>query len=373
MVQAVLLQGEVSPGGNCIFRANSPDMRALKTILIILAALVGLLIILGLVGPSNYRVERSTVIAAPPEVVYGYVSKLASMKEWGPWQEMDKDQVQSIEGADGTVGAVWMWEGDTVGKGRQELTELVENDRVRTKLVFVVPVMGESVSVGTYDLEVQGDSTKITWGVEGENGFMGKITGVFMDMDKKLGPVFEKGLSNLKGMAEAQHAEARTSLASKTVGGYLIETVDRPETVYVGKRATVKFDAMTAFYGKTYAAAGPAIGKAGLEMAGYPCGVFFQWDEQNGQADMMAAMPVKAASDLKVAGMDVHVVPASKMLQVAYYGPYDGSAKAHYAIDEHIKAQGLTHYGNVIEEYVTDPMAEPDTSKWLTNIYYMIK
>lgn len=371
MVQAVLLQGEVSQGQNCIFRANSPDMRALKTILIILAALLGLLVILGLVGPASYRVERSTVIAAPPEVVYGYVSRLAMMKEWGPWQEMDKDQVQSIEGADGTVGAVWMWEGDTVGKGMQTLTALEPNKSVRAELKFLEPM--ESVSTATYELQALGDSTMLTWGMEGENGFVGKIVGVFMDMDAMIGPDFEKGLAKLKGMAEAQHAEARTSLASKTVSGYVIETVDRPETVYVGKRATVKFDAMTAFYGKTYAAAGPAIGKAGLEMAGYPCGVFFQWDEQNGQADMMAAMPVKAASDLKVAGMDVHVVPASKMLQVAYYGPYDGSAKAHYAIDEHIKAQGLTHYGNVIEEYVTDPESEPDTSKWLTNIYYMIK
>jgi effector-binding domain-containing protein len=346
-------------------------MRALKTILIILAALVGLLIILGLVGPKNYRVERSTVIAAPPEVVYGYVSKLASMKEWGPWQEMDKDQVQSIQGTDGTVGAVWVWEGDTVGKGMQTLTALEPNKSVRAELKFLEPM--ESVSTATYDLEAMGDSTKLTWGMEGENGFMGKIMGVFMDMDKMIGPDFEKGLATLKGLAEEQAATVQAATMANTVGGYLIETVDRPETVYVGKRATVKFDAMTEFYGKTYAAAGPAIGKAGLEMAGSPSGVYFLWDEKKGVTDMMAAMPVKAAADLKVEGMDVHVVPASKMLHVAYLGAYEGSANAHYAIDEHIKAKGLTHYGNVIEEYMVGPGTEPDTSKWLTNIYYMIK
>jgi hypothetical protein len=43
------------------------------------------------------------------------------------------------------------------------------------------------------------------------------------------------------------------------------------------------------------------------------------------------------------------------------------------AMDEMIQAKGFTHYGNVIEEFITDPMAEPDTTKWLTNIYYMIK
>ena len=28
--------------------------------------------------------------------------------------------------------------------------------------------------------------------------------------------------------------------------------------------------------------------------------------------------------------------------------------------------------GYVIEQYVTDPMSEPDSTKWLTNIYYHV-
>jgi hypothetical protein len=28
---------------------------------------------------------------------------------------------------------------------------------------------------------------------------------------------------------------------------------------------------------------------------------------------------------------------------------------------------------NVIEEYVTDPGTEPDSTKWLTNVVYLIK
>jgi len=44
-------------------------MRALKTLLIILLSLLALLVVLGLMGPSTYRVERSTVVAAPPEVL----------------------------------------------------------------------------------------------------------------------------------------------------------------------------------------------------------------------------------------------------------------------------------------------------------------
>jgi effector-binding domain-containing protein len=58
---------------------------------------------------------------------------------------------------------------------------------------------------------------------------------------------------------------------------------------------------------------------------------------------------------------------------VAYYGNYDQSEKAHDAIGDKMKADGLVLRDAVIEEYVTDPTAEPDTAKWLTNIYYPIK
>ena len=347
-------------------------MRALKTILIILLALLGLLVILGLMGPKTYRVERSTVVGAPPNVVYDYVSHLASMKEWGPWQAMDKDQVQSIEGTDGTVGAVWKWEGDTVGTGMQTLKALEPNKSVRAELKFVEPM--ESVSTATYDLEERGDSTRLTWGMEGENNFMGRIMGVFMDMDKMLGPDFEKGLSNLKVLAEKRHADDRSELAANTVNGYRIETVENPEMVYIGTRnKKLKWNDMTAFFGDRFPAAGAAIGAAKLNMAGAPSAVYWEWNEKDQTADLMAAMPVQGDASTKVAGFETHVIPSGKMLKIAYYGAYDGSMNAHMAMDQYITDKGLTHYGNVIEEYVTDPMAEPDTAKWLTNILYMVK
>ena len=348
-------------------------MRALKTILIILAALGVLILILGLVGPASYRVERSTEIQASPEVVYGYVSRLASMKEWGPWQEMDKDQVQSIDGTDGTVGAVWMWEGDTVGKGKQELTELVANERVRTKMTFVIPVMGESVSTGTFDLEPTANGTSMTWGFEGENGFMGRAMGVFMNMDKQLGPDFEKGLAKLKGMAESEERRLTDEVAEKTFNGHVVETVERPEQVFVGKRAFVKFADVMSFYASSFGAAGAAVGQAGLEPNGHSSAVYFSWNEKTGKAELLAGMPVKAKADLEVAGMDVHVIPACTMLHIDHYGDHEKTAAAHAAFDAMIAAKGLTEYGNRIEEYVTDPSTEADTTKWLTKVYCMVK
>lgn len=345
-------------------------MRALKTILIILLALAGLFVILGLMGPKTFRVERSAVIAAPAEVVFNRVGKLGEMKNWGPWQEMDKDQVQSIEGTDGAVGAVWKWEGDTVGKGMQEIVAIEANKSVRTKLTFLEPM--EAVNEATYDLESMGDSTRITWGLQGENGFVGRVMGVFMDMDKMLGPDFEKGLSNLKGLAEAD-AKAIAEQKARMVDGFEVTIADRPAMWYLGERKRVKWSNMEAFFGSTFGKAMGIMQAAGVEPAGAPSGLFYEWNEAKQEADMLAGIPVPASTKDKLKGMTLVEVPAGKAYTIDHYGPYANTEKAHMAIDKKIKADGATMSDVVLEEYITDPGTEPDTAKWLTRVVYPIK
>jgi len=64
--------------------------------------------------------------------------------------------------------------------------------------------------------------------------------------------------------------------------------------------------------------------------------------------------------------------PASKALLINYYGAYDSNELAHIALNMYIQKNGLHMKKPVIEEYVTDPMSEPDPGKWLTRIIYLI-
>ena len=52
-------------------------------------------------------------------------------------------------------------------------------------------------------LSPSADGTVVRWSVTGENGFMGKLFGVLMNMDAMVGGEFEKGLGKLKAIAEA--------------------------------------------------------------------------------------------------------------------------------------------------------------------------
>ena len=338
-------------------------MRALKTILIILAALIGVLLILGLLAEKNFRVERSTVIHAPAATVYANVSTLTAMDQWGPWKEEEPDMVATLSGApDGQVGAISHWK-SSKSEGEQELAELVPNEKVRTKLRFISPWAANNE--GTYELVAMGDSTKVTWGIQGENGLFMRMMGVLMNMDGMVGPMFEKGLANLKTLSEKQYAE--------TPKGPAITTADRPALLYVGHRAVVPWSEMKAFYTKHFGEAFAAIGKAGVPLAGAPSGLFFVWNEKEQNADMFAGIPVAVDAKDKLKGLEVFEAPAGKALVIDHVGPYSSTKTSHEDMDAHLKANNLSLNQVVIEEYVTDPGAEPDSTKWHTNVIYLVK
>src|SRR5688572_25495523 len=125
-------------------------MRALKTILIIVLALVVILVVFAFTGPKNSTVKRSVVIVSPPALVYHIISSLLKIHEWNPWVEMDRDQKNVWSENDGTVSSYEEWEGDTVGKGRQKIISLDQDKKVTTDLIFLEPWEAKS----TVDLEL---------------------------------------------------------------------------------------------------------------------------------------------------------------------------------------------------------------------------
>ncbi|MBK8499358.1 MAG: SRPBCC family protein [Flavobacteriales bacterium] len=285
------------------------------------------------------------------------------MDKWSPWNDLDPNMKKNLEGTDGTVGARATWEGNEgVGSGEQRIDELVPGKMIRTHLTFKEPFTNEADA--SIELDAAGDSTRVTWAMFGENGFWSKVICTFMDMDAMIGKDFEKGLGRLKEQAEKAHGEAPS---------YQITTVERPAMLYLGKREVVKWADMKAFYGKHFGEGMAALGKAGVAPAGAPSGVFFVWNVQDQTADMIAGIPVAIADKSKLKGLEVYEAPASKALMIDYTGGYNSMAAPHEAMDAYMKTNNLELNTNVIEEYITGPGSEPDSTKWHTTVLYYIK
>lgn len=164
-----------------------------------LAALVVIVLIVGLIAPQSFNVERSIVINAPRETVFSYLQTFEKQDTWSPWAERDPNMQSEIIGTDGTVGAINRWKSKVEGNGEQEITAIVLNERFETKLRF--DGMGESNAIlATTD---ENNGTKVTWIMNGGMPFPWNVMGMLMNFNKMLGNDFEEGLRKLKILVES--------------------------------------------------------------------------------------------------------------------------------------------------------------------------
>jgi uncharacterized protein YndB with AHSA1/START domain len=174
----------------------------LKKILIGLAVVVLVFAAVVALQPSDFRVARSATIAAPPAVVFSQVNDFHKWEAWSPWAKMDPAAKNTFEGAPAGAGAVFTWDGNSkVGEGRMTLTESRPPDLIRIRLDFVRPFAGTSTAEFTFRPE--GNQTVVTWSMAGKNNFVARAFCLFMSMDRMVGGEFEKGLAQMKAIAEA--------------------------------------------------------------------------------------------------------------------------------------------------------------------------
>ncbi|MDX6531033.1 MAG: hypothetical protein QOH41_3323 [Blastocatellia bacterium] len=174
----------------------------IKKILIGIAVIVVVLVVVIALQSSTYHVERSATINAPAAAVFAQVNDFHKWNAWSPWAKLDPAMKQTFEGAPAGSGAVYTWTGNKqVGEGRMTITESHPSDLVKINLQFLRPFAGNSVTVFTFRPE--GNQTTVTWSMTGEKNFLAKAFHLVVNMDKMVGGDFEKGLAQMKSVAEA--------------------------------------------------------------------------------------------------------------------------------------------------------------------------
>jgi hypothetical protein len=174
----------------------------LGNILIAAAGLVGVFAVIVSRRPSEFRVERSATIAAPPPAVFPQVNDFHKWEAWNPWGKIDPAMNQSYEGAPAGTGAIYTWAGNKeVGEGRMTIVESRPNDLIRIQLDFMRPFRATNITEFTFN--PIGDQTTVTWSMSGKNNFMSKAVHLFINMEKMIGGRFEQGLASMKSVVEA--------------------------------------------------------------------------------------------------------------------------------------------------------------------------
>ncbi|MDX1630364.1 MAG: SRPBCC family protein [Thermoanaerobaculia bacterium] len=164
-----------------------------------LGSLVALVLLLLL--PADWEVERETVIHAPPEAIWDYLVDLRRWESWSPWREGDYEglRFEYTQDSRGT-GAELRWSSEATGDGRLRITETEPPRRLE-----LLMEMQEGTIVTREILVLQpltGGRTRVQWHDRGTLGhtLLGRLS--LPVIEESMGRDLSRGLQDLREVVE---------------------------------------------------------------------------------------------------------------------------------------------------------------------------
>lgn len=173
----------------------------LKIILIAVVVIIAAILIYASTKPDAFHVERSISIKAAPEKIFAFINDFHHWNEWTPY-DRDPAMKKTYSGSDSGKGAHYAWQGNSdVGQGDITITDTNPPNKLVLELHMIKPFEARNEVVFT--LNATGDSTNVTWGMDGKNNLISKVMGLFFNMDNMIGKDFAAGLAKMKTAAES--------------------------------------------------------------------------------------------------------------------------------------------------------------------------
>jgi effector-binding domain-containing protein len=145
---------------------------------------------------------------------------------------------------------------------------------------------------------------------------------------------------------------------------------------YLAVAATVRMADFPAAIDQGFATLFPWLAGHALAPSGPPF-IRYLRVEMDGELAVELAAPVGAATpgDDGVLG---DVLPAGRYVTLMHIGPYDRLVQANADVQAWASERGLRFamdgpiWRGRVERYLTDPRAEPDSSRWQTEVAYLL-
>jgi effector-binding domain-containing protein len=134
---------------------------------------------------------------------------------------------------------------------------------------------------------------------------------------------------------------------------------ERPARPYEGIRETVPMDGLPAVIDRGFPELFGRLAERGAAPAGPP---FIRYLSVADELEIDLGVPVSGGD---------RVLPAGRWGVAMHVGHFSGLRAAHGALQEQLREQGLA-WTEFCEHYVTDPREEPDSSRWQTELSYLI-
>jgi hypothetical protein len=168
---------------------------------VVIAVLVAIVLAFAATKPKIFTIRRMINVKAQPDKIFVLINDFHNWSGWAPQDREDPTMKRTYSGTANSKGAVSEWDSHgSAGKGRMSIIESDPPRRIAVEVDFVKPF--EAHNINEFTLEPVADFTKVTWTMHGTNLYIMKLISIFRNIDSVAGKHFERGLENLKALAE---------------------------------------------------------------------------------------------------------------------------------------------------------------------------
>lgn len=331
--------------------------RFFKILGIIFGILIVVFFVLAFTQPKEAQVVRTRTWKARQPVVFDQIVRFRNWPHWSPWVELEPTVKITYEGVDGQPGSSYTWLGDETGAGKMTNTG-VEVDKMKFDLDFIKPWEGHSR--GSIKVEaLQTGEVKVTWEMNLTASF--PFNAFNFMFDRTIGKDFERGLENLELYTNA-HPQIELTEA------YVVER-NFPATNFATQRKAVSFAEMKDFSESVFRKIRTA---AQERIIGAPCTFYYRWDDSSQKYEIGPAYALSGNAPLSDKDISLMQIPTSTVYSLLYKGGYANLGSAHQILQRYAGQKGA-NIVQVMEEYISGPANEQDSTKWATNVIFFVK
>ena len=336
-------------------------MKTIKRIFLgFLAIIILLAIYLGTLD-GDYKVERSRLIKANPQVVFNDLIDYKNWKDWGPWYEQDSTlQAQYPEVTAGEGGS-YSWTSELDGDGYMVTRKLVEFKSIEQEIFFKTP-FGEMKSNVYWRIKEVNEGSELTWGMSGKMGFFFRY--MTKSMVKDMGEMQERGL------------ELFDENIMKKMKVYSVDSiglVDYSGGFYLYSTTSTKISEINSKFPQMMSNINDFILNEKIRTQGSPFTIYHKFDQENGTSMFSVCYPIPEriltpkSSDI-LTGFN----PRGTYFKTILTGSYDNSEMAWQEAYEgagKLEDYQIDQEGEPFEVYVNNFLTTPNPANLITEIY----
>jgi Polyketide cyclase / dehydrase and lipid transport len=300
---------------------------------------------------AGYTVERSLRVRTTPMAAFEALRDFRRWKDWSPWLIHDP-ACELVFDRPEDIGGSYTWKSALIGEGRVTHTAQQPGESLAMDLVFIKPF--QSQAKVHFALRPDGEGhTRVTWTMSSQLPFfMRPWLAMFTRM---IGMDFELGLLRLSGLLDPQ-AEVPRITFDGPVQREAMTLVTEP---YSGPLAGIG-QAMDAGYQRLRE-------RVGAAQIGAPLAVYDKTDMKRGTTVCDMALPVADGSALQ----PQRRLGGGRHYRVTLHGHYRFLPLAWHNAFGHVRMEKLKPQMQrpCLEVYPNDPKGEPDSNRWVTEIY----